>query len=238
MGGQVVRAVAGRRADYRPIRSALCADPDPLAVATRLLDYTAAATLYVADLDALTGGAPQSAQIAALAAVLPGVDLWLDAGFADRAAFEALRRELGAAAVRITPVFATESLAGPDAARTALADRERTVLSLDRLPQPARPAGAAEPIDRAGCWAMPSLWPCRVIVMTLERVGAFAGPDLATFASLATRAPNCRLYGAGGIRDAADLTAAERAGAAGWLVASALHDLRLAGAPRRVHPAD
>ncbi len=229
MGGQVVRAVAGRRAAYRPIRSALCADPAPLAVAARLLDYTAAATLYVADLDALTGGRPQLAQLAALAAALPEVDLWLDAGFTDRAAFETVRRELGAAE-RITPVFASESLASAEAAREALADREHAVLSLDRLGEP---AGAAAPADRAACWATPLLWPRRVIVMTLERVGAFAGPDLATLSALAARAPDCRFYGAGGIRDAADLAAAEHTGAAGWLVASALHDRRLPPAPKR-----
>jgi phosphoribosylformimino-5-aminoimidazole carboxamide ribotide isomerase len=68
-----------------------------------------------------------------------------------------------------------------------------------------------------------------VIVMTLDRVGARAGPDLETFARLRAAAPDRTLIGAGGVRDAADVRAAAAAGAAGWLVASALHDGTLAG---------
>jgi phosphoribosylformimino-5-aminoimidazole carboxamide ribotide isomerase len=37
-------------------------------------------------------------------------------------------------------------------------------------------------------------------------------------------APDRTWIGAGGVRDAADLRAAHAGGAAGWLVASALHD--------------
>ena len=88
-------------------------------------------------------------------------------------------------------------------------------------------------LDAAGCWALPALWPARVIVMTLERVGAASGPDLDTLRSVQDRAPKAALIGAGGIRDAADLQRACRAGAAAWLVASALHDGRLPPAPWR-----
>jgi len=63
--------------------------------------------------------------------------------------------------------------------------------------------------------------------MTLERVGADAGPDLETIAGLRARAPHTDLIGAGGIRDAADLDRAAASGAWAWLVASALHDGRL-----------
>jgi phosphoribosylformimino-5-aminoimidazole carboxamide ribotide isomerase len=63
--------------------------------------------------------------------------------------------------------------------------------------------------------------------MTLDRVGADAGPDLDTLAAIQARAPRARLFGAGGIRGEADLQAARAAGAAGWLVASALHDGKL-----------
>jgi phosphoribosylformimino-5-aminoimidazole carboxamide ribotide isomerase len=66
-----------------------------------------------------------------------------------------------------------------------------------------------------------------VIVMTLERVGADAGPDLDTLRAVQTRAPGAELVGAGGIRNADDLARARAAGAYAWLVASALHDGRL-----------
>jgi len=66
-----------------------------------------------------------------------------------------------------------------------------------------------------------------VIVMTLDRVGAGSGPDLATLDAVRKRAGDRVLIGAGGVRNAADLRAAEAAGAAAWLVASALHDLAI-----------
>jgi len=82
-------------------------------------------------------------------------------------------------------------------------------------------------LDEAGCWESPSLWPERVIVMTLERVGADSGPDLDTLREVQARSSATRLIGAGGIRHAADLALAGAAGAHAWLVASALHDGRL-----------
>jgi phosphoribosylformimino-5-aminoimidazole carboxamide ribotide isomerase len=219
--GQVVRAVRGERSAYRPVRSALCAGSEPRVVARALLDDTGADTLYIADLDALTGGALQTRVLAALLAALPHTAVWLDGGFRSAKAFAALARELGAAAARLTPVFASESLVTAQAARECLADPGRAILSLDRRGE--------QLLDPAACWHTPSLWPERVIVMTLERVGAFAGPDLDTFAAVRRRAPGATLVGAGGIRDAADLHAAAEAGADAWLVASALHDRRLTG---------
>ncbi|MBS0545610.1 MAG: nickel transporter [Proteobacteria bacterium] len=222
--GQVVRAVRGQRSDYRPIVSGLCAGSDPVTVARALVKYASADTLYVADLDALTGGAVQVAVIRDLLAALPGVHLWLDAGFADAAAFGRLRARLsdalGESSARVAPVFASEALASAEAARASLADKAGAILSLDRR--------GGELMDPAGCWADERMWPDRVIVMTLDRVGSFDGPDLATLRDCARRAPQAMLIGAGGIRDEADLRLAEQAGAAAWLTASALHDRRLA----------
>jgi len=219
LDGQVVRAIRGERSAYRPVRSALCSGSEPLSVARALLDYTGADTLYIADLDALTGGALQSALLAELLAALPHTAIWLDGGFHGAAAVASLARHLGPASARLTPVFASESLGTPQAARECLADPGRAILSLDRRGE--------QLLDPAACWRTPSLWPARLIVMSLERVGAFAGPDLATLAEIRRQAPRAVLVGAGGIRDATDLQAAAAAGADAWLVASALHDRRL-----------
>ncbi len=225
MGGQVVRALRGERQRYRPIVSPLCRTSAPLAVARILLDYAAADTLYVADLDALGGGAVQAELIVALLTQHPRLQLWLDAGFRDVGGFATLCAVLGGLAGRVTPVFASEALASRAAARAALADRGRSILSLDRRGE--------QPLDPAGCWDEPGLWPARVIVMTLERVGSFDGPALDALQAVGRRAPALRLIGAGGIRDEADLAAAAAAGAEAWLTASALHDRRIL--PRRLH---
>ncbi|MEP6873193.1 MAG: HisA/HisF-related TIM barrel protein [Burkholderiales bacterium] len=224
--GQVVRGVRGDRQAYRPVESALCASSDPVAVATMLVDHCAAQQLYVADLDALMGGRPQHEVLRALLRALPGIELWLDAGFVDADAAAALRAQLAADSARIVPVFASETLRSRDALEDCLArfGAGGAVLSLDRR--------GGQRLDPAGCWEAQSLWPQRVIVMTLERVGSGAGPDLETMAGLHRQAPATTLIGAGGVRSLADLERALDAGAGAWLVASALHDLQLPRQPR------
>jgi len=222
MRGQVVRAVRGDRQSYRPIVSRLCEGSDPLQMARALCRHCASSRLYVADLDALTGGDPQADVLRALLQGLPALELWLDAGFADAAAAVALSQRIGAPAGRVVPVFGSESLRSLAALRAAFTGPNAGVLSLDRRD--------GQRLDPAGCWDHPELWPGRVIVMTLERVGADAGPDLDTLREVQSRAPAARLVGAGGIRHAEDLVRARDAGAHAWLVASALHDGRLPAA--------
>jgi phosphoribosylformimino-5-aminoimidazole carboxamide ribotide isomerase len=219
MQGQVVRAVRGNRQAYRPIVSTLCTGSDPVRIARALTAHCATNRLYAADLDALTGGAPQTEVLCALLHALPELELWLDAGFADAAAAQALRDAVGADAARIVPVFASESLRSPAALRECCPTPDAAVLSLDRRD--------GRRLDAAGAWDTPAAWPRRVIVMTLERVGADAGPDLETMRELQRRSPTTQFVGAGGVRDPRDLDAASAAGAFGWLVASALHDGRL-----------
>jgi uncharacterized protein related to proFAR isomerase len=62
-----------------------------------------------------------------------------------------------------------------------------------------------------------------VIVLDLARVGSGAGPDVAAIAEIHAAFPGLQLLAGGGVRDAADLRALARAGAAGALVATALH---------------
>ena len=225
MQGQVVRAVRGNRQAYQPIVSPLCASSDPVTVAKILCEHCAARQLYVADLDALLGKPAQAAVLRALLQALPELDLWLDAGFVNAPAADALRTELGALGARIVPVFGSESLAGRaelERCFGATADAgtsDAAVLSLDRRD--------GQRLDAAGCWEAPALWPKRVIVMTLERVGAEIGPDLETLAGVRLKSPAAFIVGAGGIRDERDLAFAREAGAGAWLVASALHDGRL-----------
>jgi len=212
--GQVVRGVRGVRAAYRPIVSALAAGSDPATLAAALRSLTRCDLLYVADLDAIQGGAAQVGVLAALLAADDARCLWLDAGFAHAADVSALRHGLGVAGARVRPVYGSESLVPGDLAW--LADDPQAILSLD--------CRGERPLDPAGLWERPRLWPRTVVAMTLDSVGAATGPDLALFARLRARAPDRHWVGAGGVRDADDLRAAAAAGASAWLVASALHD--------------
>ena len=57
-GGVVVHGIAGQRQSYAPVESQLGCDASPLSVAAALRDHTGCETMYVADLDALAGEAP------------------------------------------------------------------------------------------------------------------------------------------------------------------------------------
>jgi len=218
--GQVVRGVRGERHLYRPIVSRLAAGSVPCDIARAL---RAAApppegrepVLYLADLDAIQGGPMQVPVLLALLRDQPDLCLWLDAGFAGPGAVRTLRGLLGAAAARVRPVYGSESL-GSAGALDELGADPQAILSLD--------SRLERPLDPSGSWRRPEAWPRTVIVMTLDRVGAGSGPDLATFARLRAMAPGRAWIGAGGVRHAGDLQAAAEAGASGWLVASALHD--------------
>ncbi|MDP4006107.1 HisA/HisF-related TIM barrel protein [Methylobacterium sp. NEAU K] len=216
-GGRVVRARRGERSSYAPIETSLAKGCAPAAVARGLLEAWPAATLYIADLDAIMdGSAPDLGALEAVARACPGIGLWVDAGFAEPGGVEAfLATGLG------RPVIGSESQSD-----TSLLARlgDRAVLSLDTR--------GAERLGPAALHDDPSLWPPEVIAMTLARVGAGAGPDLAALQAL--RAPGRRVYAAGGVRGPDDLRALRAAGIAGALVASALHD----GTLRRTEAGD
>jgi phosphoribosylformimino-5-aminoimidazole carboxamide ribotide isomerase len=230
LDGQAVRAMRGERARYRPIESPLCATSEPLAVARALLAATGTRTLYIADLGAILKLGDHARLLAELLNGLgeAPVQIWLDAGYVDfpsmRSLFdriEAIRRgPRRPGRATLVPVFGTETLLNTEALHEAQTAGFAPVLSLDHR------AGRliADPVATR---PDTSWWPSRVIVMTLDHVGSYQGPDLDTFAAIRAQAGHRELIGAGGIRHAADLSAAAESGAAAWLVASAIHDRQL-----------
>jgi len=214
-GGEVVRAVEGRRAAYRPIVTPLARTSAPRDVVAGFLRLHPFDAVYVADLDAIEGRGDHRAAVAELAEAFPDLRFWVDGGARD-----AGQARDWLALEQADLVIGSESLASAQALRD-LAGEPRLLLSLDFRGEEF--LGPAELLDR------PALWPRRVIVMTLARVGAMGGPDMERLRAVAARAPGRRLYAAGGLRDARDLAALGAVGAVGALVASALHNGTLAG---------
>lgn len=206
--GQAVRAVAGRRDDYRPLSSPLCPSADPLAVAAAFLRLYPFPVIYIADLDAILHSGDHRAVVAALRARFPAVTFWLDAGFDSVDALTAWPDD-----PRLRPVIGSESQTTPEATRELLAyaASRRPILSLDFK--------AGQFLGPPALLAQPELWPSELILMQLDRVGVGAGPALALPVDLSGR----QVYAAGGVRHQDDLTALQQAGYAGVLVASALH---------------
>jgi phosphoribosylformimino-5-aminoimidazole carboxamide ribotide isomerase len=213
MGGEVVRARMGDRASYRPLESPLSPTSDPVAVVRGLLAVYPFPTLYVADLDAIQRHGDNFPSLRRIRAKFPGLQMWVDNGAAGAAAVEALiEAGLGA------PVLGSESQRDTKLIAQRR-DSRQVVLSLDFRGDAFQ--GPKEIL------AEPGLWPQRIIVMTLARVGGSAGPDLKRIASIRSIAGGREIYAAGGVRDAADLSALKAGGAAGALIATALHERRI-----------
>lgn len=213
--GQAVRAVMGDRARYQPLVTPLANDLKPASIAKGYQTLYPFRRFYVADLDGVEGRGRNVHLVPSISAVCPGAEIWIDAGTSSRGAARAVL-----AAPVATLVIGSEAIEGVAEYKEIASEApSRSVLSLDFRGE-----------DFMGPEALlrdESLWPARVIVMTLGRVGSGAGPDLARIRDIAKRGQGRRVYAAGGIRHAADLEAARKAGAAGALIASALHDQKI-----------
>lgn len=208
--GQVVHASGGVRTEYAPIRSRLCRGSDPRTVVEGLLQVHPFECFYIADLDAIAGTGSHDDALRRLRERYPDLILWVDAGLSSAGAVAAfVEKDLG------RPVVGSESLR--DCATPGIVHWPgHPVLSLDF--HGTALLGPEVLLERD------ELWPEQVIVMSLARVGSDQGPELERIAALAQRAPQHRLYAAGGVRNARDLAALARTGAAGALVATALHN--------------
>ena len=204
--GVAVHARQGQRDQYKPVETPLARGSDPVAVARGFLALFPFRSIYVADLDGIEGRGRHEGLAARLTALLPGVEFWIDGGISGDAA---------AARAGVLPVVGSESLADDDLERLRKEPAGLFALSLDFRGDSF--VGPQALLDDA------ALWPERVIVMTLARVGAGDGPDLQRIAAIVARAGARRVYAAGGVRHLVDLKALRGAGASGALVATALH---------------
>ncbi len=224
LGGEVVRAVGGRRSEYRPIVSRVTTSTEPLQVARDLLAFTGANELYVADLDAIRGGAMSEKTRGMLNAI--GVPVWLDCGMGKGVGClcrgENHSRPLFPCQVR--PVIGFESAASPDVLS------EATTFSLDlwngELFGPWSSWGVEHSrdwlgvVDRAIARGVGTL-----IVLDLPAVGSQSGPGtLDVCRRIRDRYPKLELLSGGGVRNANDLARFGEVGVDGVLVASAIHD--------------
>jgi phosphoribosylformimino-5-aminoimidazole carboxamide ribotide isomerase len=205
-GGVVVKAIAGRRKDYQPIRSHLFEGASPSVALEGILRAGHFPTVYIADLDRLMGVGSQHDQIDALVRSVPGVEFWVDSGWPDR------RGPLWPPNMK--PVIGTESFEKGEIPKS-LGSSDEWILSLDFM--------ASELIGPPAILSMSEKWPRKVIVMSLGAVGRQLGPDFDLLSRLQSRNSQTQFFLAGGVRNLSDVNKAGDLGAAGVLMASALH---------------
>lgn len=221
--GQVVRGIAGRREDYRPIQSRIVDSSDPLDVARAFRTHWGLSELYIADLDAIAGSAPKYELYEQLSS--DGFRLWVDFGI--RAWPAAVPSE---SCERL--LVGTETLERLDDLESMLDSlcRDRVVVSIDlkngRLLSPCSelrdlpPLEAVRQLHESGATSF--------LFLDLARVGMSEGVGTLSLVD------ECRaigvqgeVYVGGGVRDGRDLALLHARGVDGVLVASALHDGRL-----------
>jgi phosphoribosylformimino-5-aminoimidazole carboxamide ribotide isomerase len=218
LNGVVVHAVRGRRKEYQPLKSVLCASAEPVAVASALKTCRFG-ELYLADLDAIMGGQanfPVYRQIADETML----ELMVDAGISDvKAAEKVLKSHVSKV------VIGTETLRSVDFVSEAIErfGKDKVVVSLDLMGE--RIISRLE-LDREDPLALLRLFHdvgvAEVIVLDLARVGSGEGVNL-PFLRQVLRDFEFNVFVGGGVRDIKDLVELKKLGVSGVLLATALH---------------
>ena len=222
LDGAVVRGVAGKRDEYRPIESCLVSGCEPPGVANAFRERLNLSTLYVADLDAILHDRPNYAAYQQLADA--GFSLWTDAGLRELSRAGTILNS-GAEAI----IVGLETTPGPDHVRNLCQQysTDRVLFSLDM--QAGQPLGeltnwkSQEPEEIAA--EAIQMGVRRMIVLDLAQVGTAEGvPTRKLCERLLHRHPQLEIITGGGVRNLDDLIALSRIGVSGVLIASALHN--------------
>lgn len=224
-GGVVVRGVAGRRGEYRPIVSRIAREPTPRAVAEVFAQRFGFRQTYIADLDAIHGRPANFAVYHEIAAC--GLRPWIDAGVGT------VEQALQLIELEASIIVGLESLASPEELPKIVAacGAGRVVFSLDLK--------TGRPITKVAAWqnTSPDVIASfaaaagigRLIVLDLADVGVGGGTGtLGLVRKLRSAHPQLEITAGGGVRGIADLRKLADAGCAAALVASALHDGQIA----------
>lgn len=221
--GQAVHARAGRRDAYQPVArvAGVRVDGDAVALARTYVEI-GVRELYLADLDAITGGLTRLNTVVIESVAALGVPVWVDAGVASSA--EAVRVENAGAAATIVGLETLSdferlseivSTIGEDRVTFSVDLRDGQPIVMPNAPHASwSPSDIARHVSAAGV--------ARMIVLDLARVGTGAGIDRELMTTIRQAAPAAALFVGGGVRDESDLEAVASAGFDGALVATAL----------------
>jgi phosphoribosylformimino-5-aminoimidazole carboxamide ribotide isomerase len=225
--GVAVQARGGDRRHYGPVHSTLAPGRpgDAVALVQAYRDRLAARECYVADLDAIQGGALQRDLLRELARAAAPCGLLVDAGGGSSTTTKEVLA-LGAA----SSVIGLETLRTLEDLResVALATPERVIFSLDlRHGRPMLSPDAAEDlrgltVEELAARAI-GTGVRTLVVLDVGRVGTAGGLDLELLRRLRHLAPAVRLLAGGGVAGPEDLHRLSGAGCDGALVATALH---------------
>ena len=217
----MVHGIRGERHRYRPVKSCLTHQTDPLSVASALQQETECREFYVADLNALQRRGDNLSAIGDMAGKLSAV-FWVDAGI--KTAADALR-VISAGAGKV--IICTETLPGVDhidAINNSIPS-EKLMCSIDivkgHVLSKTPLFNTLPPLDVVEVVAGHGLK--NFILLSLDQVGTGSGLDLAFYREASRRFPQLSFIAGGGIRSAEDIETLAPLNIRGVLVATALH---------------
>ena len=205
--GQVVHAVEGQRQDYHPLKTSLSTSISPENIVQAFINSYPFKTIYIADLDAIEGRSNNNLIIEHLYDEFKSLDFWIDQGISSSNNLNNLPRW--------KHVIGSETNLLPKTMNEIITLASDVILSLDF--QTNAFMGDQNLLQET------KLWPERIIIMSLARVGSNSGPDYELASSLKNITGDRKIYVAGGVRNKADLQALNDIGIEGVLIATALH---------------
>jgi|TARA_Y100001949_G_scaffold120735_1_gene102695 phosphoribosylformimino-5-aminoimidazole carboxamide ribotide isomerase len=212
--GIVVHAICGKRKSYRPITSTISDNCKPESILSAFLKLYPFKVIYIADLDAIQGNGNQSKLINNFALKYKECEFWVDAGI-----HQILTRKSNKTNKNIKFILGSEN-------NIALHDYEKTIksnpdilLSLD--------FNEKGLINNSYLLNSSSIWPKKVIVMMLHRVGSNNGIDTKHLKNIISLNKNSEIYLAGGIKNSNDIKSLNSKNIKGCLIATALHQQKI-----------
>lgn len=206
--GSAVHAKLGLRDRYLPLHTPLCPFSEVEKVVAAFLNLHPFKIIYLADLNAITQQGNNDDLIRGLLKQYPEMCFWIDSGYqAQPSKFVGLSNYQ---AVLGSECYGDNQLAALDLFE------KNFILSLDFSAQQL-------PLGSKRLFADSDLWSEKVIIMTLNRVGSYAGVDLEKLQTYQKLGKNKTIVASGGIRDKTDLLGLKNIGIEYALCASALH---------------
>ena len=211
LNGMVVHARQGDRDHYQNVTSVLTQSAEPEDVLAGYYKLYPFKVIYLADLNAIQNRNNHFQLIKDICHTHPDTEFWLDAGmqgFEDDSVLNTCPN--------LRFIFGSENGIEQDSLSELFKQYPKTVLSLDFNEQGL--------INNPYLMQQPGIWPEKVIVMQLNRVGSTLGVAYEKLNEIKQLNTSCNIYAAGGIQSVVDLEQLQKDGMSGALLASALHN--------------
>ena len=207
----VVHAKQGERHLYQPVTSVISPNPDPEYVLSAFFKLYPFKTIYIADLDAIQGTGNHGKLIKKLALNYRQCEFWVDAGIDP-----IHNRQSDNTCRNIKYVLGSENKLPIESFTNLIINNPEILLSLDFSENGL--------IENLYLLKDATIWPKKVIVMMLHRVGLNKGIDMRCLNTVLNISKNNDIYTAGGIINIGDLIQLKLYGIKGVLLASSLHN--------------